>query len=76
MNILDRVKKVIELIQSETDIEEIDFGNKETGTHIRVKRNLTNQCIRSDEACPEYHRFAAKEGFSECPYCNQKLSGG
>lgn len=38
-NIIDRIKEVIKIIQSEKDIEEIDFDDKELGIHIRVKKS-------------------------------------
>ena len=52
-NITDKVKAVIKIIQSEEDIEEIDFDDKETGIHIKVKRKLSSPSTRPKGAQPD-----------------------
>lgn len=76
MIILDRVKKVIELIQSETDIEEIDFDDKELGIHIRVKRNLSSQCSRPDITQGKCTGCTVTDVKPDCSVHNHMLSGG
>lgn len=76
MIILNRIKKVIEIIQAETDIEEIEFDDKELGIHIRVKRNLTTQSNRLDITEGKCTGCTITDIKSDCPVHNHMLSSG
>ena len=41
-----------------------------------TSRNLTSQCSRPDNACPNYHESARTQGWFRCGYCGKDLSGG
>ncbi len=59
-----------------------DDADKDTrfkiGEKINIKldkRNLTSQCNRPNDACPNYHESARTQRWSRCGYCGKDLSG-
>lgn len=38
--IIDEIKQIIHLIQQENDIEEIEYDDKATQVHIKVRRRI------------------------------------
>ena len=50
MNIITQIEQIITLIQSKTDIEEIEYDDKETMVHIKVRRNITSKSTLTEKA--------------------------
>ena len=47
MDIITQIKEIITLIQSKTDIEEIEYDDKKTMVHIKIRRNITNKSTQT-----------------------------